>query len=65
LDQQNAVAVVWVIAYCTLVVFVCGSLVELGVQPQVVVPIGLFVLPFLACVPSLVWRWCKKGFSRD
>jgi hypothetical protein len=60
LDQKNADAVAWVAAYCTLVVFVCGALVEFDVPPQIVVPIGLFVLPFVACIPSLAWRHRKK-----
>jgi hypothetical protein len=55
LDRANLRASLWAVLYTLLVVAVCGSMVEMGLSYFVVVPVGLFVLPFVASAPFLFW----------
>lgn len=55
LDRANLRASLWAILYTLLLVVVSGAMVELGVSYFVVVPVALFVLPFVASAPFLVW----------
>lgn len=55
LDRANLRASIWAILYTLLLVVVSGAMVELGVSYFVVVPVALFVLPFVASAPFLVW----------
>lgn len=53
MDRSNQRAILWALLYELLVVLVCGGLIESGVSPVIVTPIGLFALPFLASLPFL------------
>jgi len=55
MDRPNLRASLWAVVYTFLVIVLCGSMIEMGVSPFIVVPVGLFVLPFVASVPFLFW----------
>lgn len=55
LDRANLRASLWAVLYTLLVVVVSGVMVEWGISYFVVVPVALFVLPFVASAPFLFW----------
>jgi hypothetical protein len=55
LDRANLRASLWAVLYTLLVVVVSGVMIEWGISYFVVVPVALFVLPFVASAPFLFW----------
>ena len=55
LDRANLRASLWAGLYTLLVVVVSGVMIELGLSYFIVVPVALFVLPFVASAPFLFW----------
>jgi len=55
IDRPNLRASLWAVVYTFLVIVVSNTMIKMGVSPFIVVPVVLFVLPLIACVPFLFW----------